>query len=144
MITVSLKPVHRRHADFMPDEPPYLLSGIVNWRLTVRPHAWRPPTDIYETEDSFVVRVEVAGMNNSEFAVTVDSNTLVIRGVRQDTPERRAFQQMEIHFGEFIIEVEFSGEVDINNVAAEYHDGFLTVTLPKLPPKQIVPGEKNP
>jgi len=144
MIIVKHKPINLKHKEFyMPDEPPYLFSGVINWRLTVRPHAWRPPTDIYENEDRFFVRVEIAGMNDSEFSVTVDNNTLVIRGVRSDIPEKRAYHQMEIHFGEFSIEVEFPGSVDVNKVEALYEDGFLKVNLPKALPKQINIGDKN-
>jgi HSP20 family protein len=122
---------------FIPDEPPYLFSGTVNWRLSVRPQAWRPPTDIFETEEKFVVRVEIAGMKDSQFSITVNNNTLGIQGVREDIHERRAFHQMEIHYGEFSIEVEFPIQVDVERVEAEYSDGFLRVTLPKVLPKNV-------
>ncbi|HVN55100.1 MAG TPA: Hsp20/alpha crystallin family protein [Anaerolineaceae bacterium] len=141
MITVQFNPNPIKRSRVAPDEPPFLMSGVVNWRLTVRPHVWRPPTDIYETEDRFIVRVEIAGMAESEFSVTVNNNTLEIRGSRSDTPERRAFHQMEIHYGEFSIEVEFPGPVDLSGVEAEYNDGFLRVSLPKAVPRQIRIGD---
>ena len=143
MNNVSLKPKSARSQRSLPEEQPFMLSGVVNWRLSVRPHAWQPPTDIYETETQFIVRVEIAGMNNSEFAVTVDNNTLVVRGSRPDTQERRAYHQMEIHYGEFSVEVEFPRTVDINRVEAEYKDGFLIVMLPKTEPKQITIGDQE-
>jgi len=137
MIELNLKPGSSKSDRFIPDEPPYLFSGTVNWRLSVRPQAWRPPTDIYETEERFVVRVEIAGMKENQFSITVNNNTLAINGVRDDVPERRAFHQMEIHFGEFGIEVEFPIQVDVERVEAEYSDGFLRVTLPKAQPKNV-------
>ena len=72
----------------------------------MRPHVWRPPTDVYETEDAIVVRVEIAGMREADFTVALVERSLLIRGVRQDLTERRAYYQMEIPFGEFSTEVE--------------------------------------
>jgi HSP20 family molecular chaperone IbpA len=44
---------------------------------------------------------------------------------------------MEIHYGEFSLEVEFPGSVDVDHVEADYDDGFLRISLPKIGPKQI-------
>jgi HSP20 family protein len=93
--------------------------------------------DVYETEDSLVVRVEVAGMREEAFTVDLDGRSLAIRGSRSDTPERRAYHQMEIHFGEFLIEMELPSDVEPENVEAFYQDGFLRVVLPKVKPRQI-------
>ena len=78
MIIVALKPIQRRNPT-LPDNADYV---IVNWRISSNPHTWRPPTDVYEREDSIIVRVEIAGMNEKDFAISLDQNTLVIRGVR--------------------------------------------------------------
>lgn len=104
----------------------------VSWQVRLHAYSWSPPTDVYETEDSYIVRVEVAGMSRSDFSITVDKEHLVISGVRADTPERRAYHQMEIRFGEFSTAVEMPADADISKTEAEYADGFLTVTLPKI------------
>ncbi len=107
----------------------------VSWQ--VRSNVWSPPTDEYETENAYVVRVEIAGMNEDDFEVSIENNTLLIAGVRPDAPERRAYHQMEIRFGKFATALGLPGPVDIDHAIAEYKDGFLTVTLPKATPKQI-------
>jgi HSP20 family protein len=107
------------------------------WRLIVRTPAWRPPTDVFETEETFVVRVEIAGMKEEDFLIELDQNTLSIHGIRSDLPERRAYHQMEIYFGEFNIETELPGPVIASQVQAGYQDGFLRVTLPKVRPLQV-------
>jgi HSP20 family protein len=101
----------------------------VSWQ--VRSSIWSPPTDVYETEESYVVRVEVAGMRDEDFEVTIENNTLLVSGKRPDTPERRAFHQMEIRFGKFATAVGLPHPVDVDASRAEYSDGFLTITLPK-------------
>ncbi len=116
------------------DSPDYM---VVNWRVTVRPQYWRPPTDLFELEDRYQVRVEIAGMREEDFEITLDETILTIRGTRQDTPERRAYHQLEINYGEFVTAVEIPGLYTAAEVVAEYVNGFLWITLPKPQPKTI-------
>ncbi len=118
------------------------VTDTSRWRIISRPHAWRPPTDVYETEDTIVVRVEVAGMKEADFTISLVERSLSIRGIRQDTSERRAYHQMEIAFGEFHTEVELPYLVIPDKVGATYRDGFLRITLPIAQPKRVkVEGE---
>ena len=103
----------------------------------IRSSTWSPPTDVYETEQAVVVRVEIAGMREEDFEVALENNILVIAGSRPDFPERRAYHQMEIRFGKFVTAVGLSGPVDVDAARAEYADGFLTVTMPLQTPKAI-------
>jgi HSP20 family protein len=107
----------------------------VSWQ--VRSSIWSPPTDAYETEEAYVVRVEIAGMREDDFEVLLENNTLLISGTRPDLTERRAYQQMEIRFGKFSTALTLPGSVNIEQARAEYKDGFLTVVLPKATPNQI-------
>jgi HSP20 family protein len=111
-----------------------------HWRLLMRT-PWRPPTDVFETEDSIIVRVEVAGMSEDDFNVEINGRELLIRGVRQDPSERRSFHQMEIRFGEFVLSVELPYFIDSNRVEAIYNNGFLVISLPKARPRQITFSE---
>ena len=106
----------------------------VSWQ--VRSSAWSPPTDLYETEETYVVRVEIAGMSEDDFEVLLENNSLLISGVRPDFTERRAYQQMEIRFGKFSTALNLPGAVNIERARAEYKDGFLTIVLPKATPNQ--------
>lgn len=98
---------------------------------------WSPPTDVYENESSLIVKVEVAGMREEDFEVAVEDRILIIRGNRQGQNERRAYHQMEIRFGRFEITVGLPSGVDLEDASAEYKEGFLTITFPKLRAKQI-------
>ena len=101
----------------------------VSWQ--VRSHVWSPPTDEFETEEAYVVLVEIAGMHDDDFEVSLENNTLLISGSRPDFLERRAYQQMEIRFGKFGTAVNLPGPVNIEQARAEYKNGFLTIILPK-------------
>lgn len=112
--------------------------SVITWRLSVRrPHTWHPPTDLYETEDKYIIRVEIAGMNKEEFCVSLENNTLTISGSRPDMNLKRSFHQMEIPFGDFKTSMELPSPVDTDKVNAEYRDGFLNIHLPKVLPTII-------
>lgn len=104
-------------------------------RWQVRSAAWNPPTDVYETDKNFVVRVEIAGMRDEDFEVTIENHILFIAGTRPDFGGRRAYHQMEIASGRFEVEVALTVPVDLDTSAAEYKDGFLTISLSKTQPK---------
>jgi HSP20 family protein len=114
-----------------------MLIETFGWQVRLQSHTWNPPTDLYETEDVYVVRVEVAGMRQQDFSVTLENNFLIVSGTRSETHERRAYQQMEIRFGEFSSVVAIPAPVDAENATAEYEDGFLIVTLPRSMPNKI-------
>ena len=117
---------------YVVDDIQRLSPDAVHLHMTMRSPAWRPPTDVYENEESVIVRVEIAGMNEMDFSIVLDGRYLSIRGVRQDIAERRAYHQMEIRFGEFSVEVEMPAAVDVENVQAIYQSGFLKIMLPKV------------
>jgi HSP20 family protein len=126
-----------RTGEDLPEEFQVTQAGLAHWRITLRNPGWQPPMDLYENDTAFFVRVEVAGMQEEDFILELNDRALSIRGARADVPERRAFHQMEIRFGEFNLEVELPGAVIPEAVKATYQNGFLQVVLPKQPPRQI-------
>lgn len=102
----------------------------ISWQVSA--NVWRPPTDVYETAEGFVVRVEVAGMREEDFEVAVEDNILLISGSRPTLNERCAYYQMEIRSGKFEIAVEVPAPIKVDMSVAEYKDGFLMISLPKV------------
>jgi HSP20 family molecular chaperone IbpA len=95
--------------------------------------AWRPPTDVYETETDLVVQIEIAGMRDGHFHLNLQDRVLTIYGARSDPArERRAYHQMEINSGDFRVAVDLPLPADPANIQATYDDGLLRITLPKL------------
>ena len=105
--------------------------------------AWLPPVDIYETADQeIVLKAELAGLKRDAIDLTVENNTLTIRGQRQ--PDEAAadaqFHRSERVFGAFSRSFTLPNTVDAAKVKAEYRDGVLTVRLPRREetrPRQI-------
>ncbi|MBM3136778.1 MAG: Hsp20/alpha crystallin family protein, partial [Chloroflexi bacterium] len=111
-----------------------LFIRAANLEIRKRSHAWHPPTDLFETDDGYTVRLEIAGMNVEDFSILYDQNLLVVSGRRPLLNQKCAYHRMEIPTGEFIASIELPSQVDINEATAEYENGFLTINLPrKLP-----------
>ncbi len=94
---------------------------------------WRPPTDVYETQDMAVVRVEIAGAHQERFQVSFADHVLTVSGHRDDPADKLAYQQMEISYGEFRADVFIPWQVKEDEIEATYEDGILIVQLPKIP-----------
>ncbi|MCD6117497.1 Hsp20/alpha crystallin family protein [bacterium] len=94
---------------------------------------WKPPTDVYETDEAFVVVVELANMKSDEVSISYQDGILTIHGVRQaEAPsEQRRYHKMEINYGPFERKVDIPEDVEIEKLTAKYEFGFLEIKLPK-------------
>lgn len=95
---------------------------------------WSPLADVYETADSFVVQLEVPGIEEDDIEVHVDGDSAVIRGRRQPMSRSRpdSFHRMERSYGSFSRSFQFPEDVDPDRVTARFKDGLLRVEIPKL------------
>ncbi len=107
------------------------------WLATRQHKAWHPPTDVYETDDCVVVKVEIAGMDDEDFAISLDGKRLVISGIRRDPASKLGYQQMEILYGHFETDVHLARAIDEDKIEAVYQGGFLVVRLPKVKPRAV-------
>ncbi|RIK43917.1 MAG: heat-shock protein Hsp20 [Chloroflexi bacterium] len=96
--------------------------------------AWRPPIDVYETNDALIVLAEIAGLSEAAFEVSIDDATLSISGERLPAcdDERRSTHEMNLSYGPFAADVYLPFAVDPQAVTATYERGLLKVTLPRL------------
>jgi HSP20 family protein len=95
--------------------------------------AWIPPTDVFETDQSIVVRMEIAGVAEEDIEVKVSDNFLVVRGRRLHAPlaKNENYHLMEIHYGPFERVFRLPDGMELRDVTAVLRDGFLTVTIPR-------------
>ena len=93
-----------------------------------------PKMDIAEFEDRLVVTAEMPGLTENDFDVTIQGNLLSIKGEKKQESEDRekGWYRVERHFGSFSRSIPLPYEVDQESIAAQYKNGVLTVTLPKL------------
>jgi HSP20 family protein len=94
---------------------------------------WVPPVDIFETDShDLVIKAELPDMTREDIDVTVENNTLTLRGTKKvpaDIKEEQ-FRRIERSYGSFARSFTLPTTVDSGKVAAEYKNGVLTVRLP--------------
>ncbi|HEX9639705.1 MAG TPA: Hsp20/alpha crystallin family protein [Candidatus Krumholzibacteria bacterium] len=92
---------------------------------------WRPATDVYETDEEFVVQVDLAGMEQEQIEVYVDAGFLIVRGTRSNIAPtgKKHFHKMEIQVGPFERHVRVPSMVDARTAKARYDSGFLFVRM---------------
>jgi len=95
--------------------------------------SWVPPVDIYETDGhDLVIKAELPDMTREAIEVTVEHNTLTLKGTKNPPADVKDEQvrRSERHYGAFVRSFTLPTTVDAAKVAAEYRNGVLTVKLP--------------
>lgn len=92
---------------------------------------WAPAADVHETEDSFVIALDLPGIDRAKLDVSIDENRLTVRGERApDEGHRRGRSNRPS--GRFLSRFgPLPPNVDQKRIAAEYKDGVLRLRLPK-------------
>ena len=94
---------------------------------------WVPPVDIFETAGrDLVIKVELPDVNREDVAVTVEHNTLTLRGEKKVPADVKddQFHRVERRYGTFTRSFTLPTTVDAAKVSADYKNGVLTVKLP--------------
>jgi HSP20 family protein len=106
---------------------------------------WRPPLEVFETDQRLVIRAEIGGLTADQIHVDVTGDELRIRGERS-VPGRlnsRTYHESRVRYGPFDATIRVPFPVDVSTAIAEYVDGFLTINLPRLTPITIAPQEQK-
>ncbi len=94
-----------------------------------------PEADFYETENDFVLEMDLPGFTQEDVDVTVEKGVLSISGER--TVEREegqgTYHLRERSWGKFSRSFSIPHTIDGDRVKAEFAKGVLMVTLPKAP-----------
>ena len=114
-------------------------------RMLSEPRAgrpWSPAVDIFETEDELVLKADVPEVELKDIDVHVENQTLTLSGERKFAKEdtTKGYHRIERGYGQFTRSFTVPQTVDTEKVAAEYHNGVLTVKLPKkaaAKPRQV-------
>lgn len=121
-----------------PSAPRVIAPTVINTTVPAEPQEeeveGQLTIDMYHTPDTLVVRSTIAGVAPEDVSVTLDGETLTIRGERKrsETVEQQDYYYQECYWGSFSRSVTVPMEVDPAKVRAEIKNGILTVTLPRI------------
>ena len=110
-----------------------LFCGPLPTNEGVTSATWVPPVDIYETDNhDLVITADLPDVTRDEIEVTVEHNTLTLKGTRKapgDVKEEQ-FRRVERRHGAFSRSFTLPETVEASKVSAEHKNGVLTVRLP--------------
>ena len=101
-----------------------------------------PALNISEDEENIYLRAEVPGMKAEELDISIEGETLTIKGERKDySPDQKhSYHRREIETGRFSRAITLPTRIDADRVEARYQNGIMSITLPKAEeakPKKI-------
>ena len=113
---------------------------MVNEPSSNRP--WSPAVDIYETENELVLKADLPDVELKDIDVRVENQTLTISGERKFEQEQsgKGYHRIERSYGRFVRSFAVPQTFDTEQIAADFKNGVLSVTLPKkeaAKPRQI-------
>lgn len=117
-------------------------------RIPTMEMGWAPAIDVFEKDDRFVVKAELPGMKEEDINISVVGDTLTIKGERQVESEVKDddYYYCERSYGTFSRSLAVPFNVDTKKIEANYEDGVLEISLPKIPavkPKKISVSAKK-
>ena len=107
-----------------------------DWPLGSMPDGFTevaPPLDVRETDDAYIVEVELPGVDPKDTEVSIEGRTVTVRGKFAEVQEKQEgnFLLRERRRGQFMRAVALPGMVDVDKATSRYENGELTITLPK-------------
>jgi HSP20 family protein len=94
--------------------------------------AWMPPVDIEETDDAYVVEMDLPGVRAEDINLELrDSNELRITGEYRERERTGTMRRQNRRTGQFEYVVVLPGDVDPDKIDAMFDNGMLTVRLAK-------------
>jgi HSP20 family protein len=94
---------------------------------------WTPACDIYEDEEEFVVRADLAGVEPKDVDIRFENGVLTLKGERklEKEDERENYHRLELSYGTFTRTFSLPATIDSEKIRAESKQGVLLIHLPK-------------
>jgi HSP20 family protein len=95
---------------------------------------WVPPLDVFESQDKYVVAVELPGIEPGDVEVSVEDSTMTIKGHREffyKDANDESFRRIERRYGQFTRTLTLPTTADVEKVDAKFDKGVLTIEVPK-------------
>lgn len=95
----------------------------------IEPADWFPAADVYESDNHYLVAIDLPGIERSALDISLEDNRMAVRGER--VVDQTGNQRLERPAGRFLRRFDVPATVDQEAIAAEYKDGVLSIQLPK-------------
>lgn len=91
-----------------------------------------PRADIFETEDAYLIKIDMPGVDENKIDITLEKNTLTINGYSNvERPEGYSLAAAEYRIGDYERSFRLTDKINQEDIEAAYQDGVLKLNLPK-------------
>lgn len=107
---------------------------------TCAPSDWAPRADVVESDQGYLLDLDLPGVKREELDIQVDHETVTIKGERKLAASPEAYHRVERPYGSFSRVFLLPDFVNPAGIEAKLNDGVLHLTLPRreeAKPKQI-------
>jgi len=113
------------------------LDKVFDQRAATRDNseaAWMPALELADAGDNFVLKAQLPGIDPKDIDVQVTPEAISISGERryENTDEKPGYVRSEFRYGKFHRVLTLPAHIENDSVQAEYKDGILMLTLPKV------------
>jgi HSP20 family protein len=113
------------------------LDKVFDQRATTRDNSeatWIPAMELVDAGDNFVLKAQLPGIDPKDIDVQVTREAISISGERryENTNEKSGYVRSEFRYGKFHRVLPLPAHIQNDSVQAEYKEGILTLTLPKV------------
>ncbi len=109
-----------------------MVRSSAPWRPGTADEPLRLPVDVYTTPEEIVVVASLPGLLPEEVDITIEGDTLTIRGQLRAPLGNVEYLFQERPYGPFARSLTLNVPVDVENAEALFENGVLTLTLPKI------------
>jgi HSP20 family protein len=99
-----------------------------------RSASFSPAVDVVETNDAYVLKAELPGINPNDIALEVERDVLTLKGERkyENEEEREGYRRVERSYGSFVRSFVLPQGTNVDAIEAKAENGILTVSIPKV------------
>ena len=108
-------------------------ASLPSWQGRDGLGEFMPAAELDETEDAYTLKLEVPGISAEDLDIQASAEHISISGERKSKSrtEENGVTRSEFRYGSFQRTIPLPGRINHQNVAADYKDGILHLTLPK-------------
>lgn len=121
----EMETLHRQMDQMLDD-----MTGLTrNHQMT-----WKPAIELQDTDDNVILRAEIPGIEGKDLDVRVTRDAVAITGEHryEKKPQDKGFFRSEFRYGKFGRVIPLPVAVKNDQVQADFTNGILTLTLPKV------------
>lgn len=112
--------------------------GMVETMEQPKETLWRPAIELNEQNGNYQLKAELPGVHKEDIDIELGDDAITIKAETEmkKEEEKQNIYRSEFRYGKFIRSIQLPSEIDNNNATAEFKEGVLTVTMPKIKGKE--------